>query len=360
MIMYRSLALRRFRAIESLEVRDLRRINLIVGRNNSGKTSLLEAVFLLCGATNPVFPMTIAQMRGQRLGGSLPDPIWRPLFYRLDPRQSIEVEGQWNDDAAARSLLIEALQVRSYTDYMDRSSSGAGVAHANQDFAIGGVQLTYRSATVRNPIVTTAVFDPKTGNVDAPSKDRGDFVRSTYLSARAYASMSGIAERFSHLVRNKDESEVVQALKLIEPAVERLEVVSEAGVPTVYADIGLPALVPLAVCGEGLVRLFSIAVELTASRQGVLLIDELDNGLHHSVMEPMWRLLGEMAERHDVQIFATTHNDELIRQALKAFPADRSQLGLFRIDRRAGRHSATGYDESTFQIVMEEGFEVRG
>jgi hypothetical protein len=153
------------------------------------------------------------------------------------------------------------------------------------------------------------MFDPKTGNVNAPSKERSDFIRSTYLSARAYTSLVRDAEQFSYLVKIKADDEVLSALKLVEPRVSSIEVVSEAGSPTVYVDIGLPTLAPLAVCGEGVVRLFSIVVEVTASRGGVLLVDEIDNGLHFSIMEDFWKSLGALAKKHKVQLVGTTHNE---------------------------------------------------
>ena len=100
-------------------------------------------------------------------------------------------------------------------------------------------------------------------------------------------------------MKRKQERDVLEALRLIEPAVQRIEVLSEPGGPSLYLDLGLDALGPLAVCGEGIVRLFSIIVELIASRNGVLLIDEIDNGLHYTVMPKLWKLwvIGREAQR---------------------------------------------------------------
>ena len=354
--MYSEIEIRRFRSFEQFRIDGLRRINLLVGMNNTGKTSLLEAVFLLGGASNPVFPMTIAQLRGQKLGGALPDPIWRSLYRNFDPSESIEIAGRWNDEPEQRQLSVEALAVSAYSDFSEPLAVGTGAA---DEISIGGLRLRYQPAQ-GNPIVTEAVFDPKTGNVNAPSQQRTDFVRSTYLSARAYSSLARDAEQFSYLVKIKREQEVVDALKIVDDSIKRFEIVSEAGASTIYADIGLSALAPLAVCGEGMVRLFSIVVEMTASRGGVLLVDEIDNGLHHSVMEKFWLVLRKMVETHDVQVFATTHNEELIESALRAFEDDLSVLGLFRLDRRNGKRTVASYNEAALRGVEAEKFEVRG
>jgi len=86
-------------------------------------------------------------------------------------------------------------------------------------------------------------------------------------------------------------------------------------------------------------------VELTASRNGVLLIDEIDNGLHHSVMPNLWTILDQLVEKHQVQVFGTTHNDDMMRSALEAFAGREGMLGLFRIDKRGDRHVMVSYSE---------------
>jgi hypothetical protein len=358
--MYQKFSIQNFRGITSLNVDGLRRLNLIVGTNNAGKTSFLEGVFLLGGATNPVFPTTLGQLRGQRLGKSYPDAVWRPLFINLDPKIPIVLKGQWNSEGAERRLEIDALRVHTYGDHLEASAGGGGgIAAVTQDFLIGGLRLRYQDAG-GHQFTSNAMFDPRAGNIDAPSQERQDFVRTTFLSARAYSSLIRDAQQFSFLVKIKQEQDVLEALRIVEPRIQRIEVISEQAGPAVYVDLGLPSLVPLAVCGEGFVRLFSIVVELTASRGGVLLIDEIDNGLHHSVMKPLWNLLAVLAIKHDVQIFGTTHNEDLIESALRAFEDDLSVVGLFRIDRIGLNHNAVSYNEPALHAITAEHFEVRG
>ena len=85
--------------------------------------------------------------------------------------KTIELSGQWDGESQARNLTIEVLKVSSYAEYPESSSSGAGIAQATQDFSIGGLRLRYQSLKVKKTIVTEAMFDPKTGNVNAPSKE---------------------------------------------------------------------------------------------------------------------------------------------------------------------------------------------
>jgi predicted ATPase len=357
--MYQRIELENLRGIDHLSCDGLRRINLIVGKNNAGKTTLLEAFFLLGGATNPFAATILGQLRGQQLGKVSPDPLWRPLFRGMDPQFPIRIAGNWKPEHANRMLEIEAVRVARFADSPDSSATCAGQAAVTQDFAIGGLRMKYRPAG-RPEIVTTATFDPSRGAIDAASKDRNDFVKTTFLSARAYSSIMHDARQFSYLLKVKREQDVLDALRLIEPRIERIEVISDPDGSNVYVDIGLDSLVPLAVCGEGFARLFSIVVELAVSRGGVLLIDEIDNGLHYSVMDQLWLLLGKLAEKHDVQVIGTTHNEDLLRSSLRAFKHEPESLSLLRIDLIDGRHSIVDYDEDSRMAILEEHFEVRG
>jgi hypothetical protein len=308
--MYSRISIKNFRGIESLEVDSLRRSNLIVGRNNSGKTTFLEALFLLGGATDPRLPATLGELRGQSGAENHPDPVWRSLCRNLDTRTPVSVVGQWENEEQERSLRIQPVEVSSPHDPYGRlPRSDVGVAVASQSSALSILELRYKNARGEE-VQTTATFNSMSGELCVNSQNRSDFIPTTLLSARGYASPARDAHQFSSLLKKKQDKDIIDALRIIEPSLQRIEILSEPGGPSIYLDLGLDALAPLAVCGEGMVRLFSIILELIASRNGVLLIDEIDNSLHYRVMPTFWKLLADLVERHNVQVFGTTHNDD--------------------------------------------------
>jgi len=224
---------------------------------------------------------------------------------------------------------------------------------------IGWLRLYYRYPDGEELTVVGSV-DPDSGKVVFDDFHRADCIPTAFLPARSYSGAGRMARQFSSALKAKQDKEVLNALQIIEPNVQRIEVIAEPSGPSTYLDIGLDALVPLAVCDEGTVRLFSVILELLASKNGVLLIDEIDNGLHYTVMPTLWRLLGELVEKHNVQVFGTTHSDEMMRSALEAFADREGILGLFRIDRRSDRHVMVAYSDEAMQGVREVPFEVRG
>lgn len=358
--MYSSLRIERLRGFRELFVHDLCRINLFVGRNNSGKSTVLEGVFLLGGAVNSETPSTLVQLRGQRIGGASPDAVWRPLFHRLDPTQAIRIEGTRHGEAGPRRLEIEAVSTSRFVEPPDSDEGGGtGFAWGGDEFVIGGLRLRYRPADGGEPVNVVA-SDPAGGGAEMPREKRADFVRTTLIASRGHSGHIRNANQFSYLLRTKREEHVLRAVRIVEPRLQRIAVLNETGMPAVYVDLGLDVLVPLAACGDGFQRLFSLAVELTAVRGGVLLIDEIDNGLHYSVLPALWKMLGEICTVGCIQIFATTHSDELLRSALEAFRDEPSVLGLFRIDRTDIGHTVAAYDPDSRRAVLDAHFEVRG
>jgi hypothetical protein len=354
--MYTSIHVKNFRGLEDLRVEDLRRINLIVGKNNTGKTSLLEAVFLLGEATTPTATLDIGRLRGQRFSAEKPDPdpIWRAMFRGMDPGHRIEITGQRVGDVRARELVVETFQPGFY-DPADQEEPRVETGEA-----VKAIRFRYQPPTGK-PTETTALLNAQQLVYDTSDVELlPDVVPTRLLSARSLSSVGSDIKGYGSLVRTKQERPVIEALRLIDPRLERIETVADSSGLAVYADLGMPSLVPLVVCGEGMVRLFSIVVGLTMSKGGALLVDEIDNGLHHSVMVPFWGAILKLATELDVQVFATTHNDEIIRSAISAFTADLSVLRLYRLDRRDNGVAATAYNEAMLAAVNEVGFEVRG
>lgn len=355
--MYSSLSIKNLRGLESLELAELQRINIFVGRNNTGKSTVLEGLFLLGSATNGTAALSVAQQRDQYT--LQPDRLWRPLFGNAEPGQPIAIDGRWKN--WNRRLNIAAIKADPVTASADaKASQSIRVTTVSDNFIIGGLTLTYINADNVSSQGTITI-NPITHvvNTSGQQTPNTDIIPTAFLSARGWPSIPEVARQFSALVKIKQEDSVVEALKSLDPRITRLEVLSDGGSAAVYADTGFEALLPLAVAGEGLMRLFVMAVTFADIRGGVLLVDEIDNGLHHSVMDDVWRFLAKQAARFDVQIFATTHSDEMIRSALHTCERERTPAGLFRLDVRNGRHEVASYDDESIKAVLDTGFDPR-
>jgi hypothetical protein len=156
------------------------------------------------------------------------------------------------------------------------------------------------------------------------------------------------------------EEDLVQTLHLLEPRLKRLLLLMTGGVATVNGDIGIGPPVPVPLMGEGIQRLLSILLAIASAPGGVVLVDEIENGLHYTVMTDVWRAINQAAERFDTQVFATTHSWECIRAAHDAFSAvDGYDLRLIRLDRTGDDIREVDYNQEMLATAFATGLEVR-
>jgi AAA15 family ATPase/GTPase len=168
------------------------------------------------------------------------------------------------------------------------------------------------------------------------------------------------AAAFSDLEVANRQDEILPPLRMLEPRLQRLSIVLLGEEAVLHGHIGPSRLVPLPFMGEGIRRLLSILLAINQAKGGNVLIDEVENGLHHSVMVKVWQAIAEAARQADVQVFATTHSYECIQAAQQAFqPQDSGVLRLFRLDRIQDQIRVVEYDQETLNYAIEMTHEVR-
>jgi hypothetical protein len=182
---------------------------------------------------------------------------------------------------------------------------------------------------------------------------------STYLGS-SFESLAWDVRYFGELEAAKRQDEIVSVLRIVEPRLQRLSLIPFAGQPIIHGDIGLRRLVPIPFLGEGMRRLLSVVLAIANTRGGLVLIDEIENGLHYSVQKQVWQALAHAARQADVQVFATTHSWECIRWAHEAFVQDSVyDLRLHRLDRTDDQTSAVSYDREMIETALHSGIEMR-
>jgi len=160
------------------------------------------------------------------------------------------------------------------------------------------------------------------------------------------------------------KNEVVRALQLVSPDIEEVamvgigESVRRPQIAKVRShQFDLP--VPLRTFGDGVNRLFGIILSLCNAKNGVLLIDEFENGLHYSVQSRVWEIIFRVAGYLNIQVFATTHSMDCVRAFQEAATESPHDGVLIRLDQKDRCSISTPFDEQELEIVTEHGVEVR-
>ncbi len=362
--MYESFTIKNFRCFNDITVDQLERVNLIAGKNNVGKTALLEALWLYHGYQNPALGVRIDAFRGLDIPRK--DDFMRNLFSEFDTNKKIELSAA--DQEAQKSSLSIRIQERttSLVSLRNRKKeerngedlSAAEIVHQETTEPIGSEALYEFTDVSGKTVRAKAFFEGDNIQIEQPSgikKSSGIF-----LAARAPHNYAVLAERLSNLAVEKKEDIIVNVLKIIEPRLLALRVQHRGGVPLIYGDIGAERLIPFPLMGDGMSRLLGVALAMTDAQDGILLIDEIENGLHHSVMSELWTSIADLAHRYNVQIFATTHSIECILAAYEAFKSrEPYDFSLHRLEQIKGEIRAVKYDKEILKAAIETNLEVR-
>ncbi len=315
--MIRTLRLENYRSFRAYELRDLARVNLLVGPNNCGKTSILEAVHLLVSQGDPRVLIQAASRRGET-HVTRDDDGFRAVRYhlkhqfhghRFDTGTTLSISS--DDGLGHVQLDIADVKEEQTRDLFEMETGTLQLLalrirrSANKDIALPLAEdgsLHWHAQAMRRAALRSSRASP-------PSQ----FVTAESLEAHA------MAEVWDRVLIDGRESDVIEAMQILQADLATIHFLT--GEPTRGAR-GLPGIVlgfrsgaprvPIGSYGDGMRRLLALSLSLVQTAGGFLLIDEIDTGLHWTAMEEMWKLVIETALRSSIQVFATSHSFDCI------------------------------------------------
>ena len=346
--MLEQLQIRNYRIFKELKIDQLRRINLIAGGNNSGKTSLLEAIFLLASGGLAQMLMNSNVLRSDPGVRVLQDTFWKPMFSDLDMDRPIEIEGcHVSKGPVTLSITWGPLYANEITqDY----SLGSAATDLSERLSL---RMNFRgteSDEVKSRVYAEgADLKFEQPNVEFPFD-------STLLKSRSLNTQLD-AMRLARLRKSKRDHLLLDALRTVEPRLRSIEENSSSGSSMIWGDVGLSELIPLSVMGEGMSRLTSLVLAVYDTPEGVVLIDEVENGLHHKVLPDVWQAIDKASKKSNTQVFATTHSRECVRTAHEALVED--DFRLHRLEANDDDNRCVTYDPESIASAIKFNFEVR-
>jgi hypothetical protein len=370
----KNLQLTNFRGFEQLELKQLNRVNLIVGDNNTGKTSILEALYLLLGQTHKLgaFPSVFRAFEKRPLGGG----VYRSPAGEAYASSQGDVYNRPADNESVPKPNRDAFERFWLWLFRDRQTTNSITVSAKDELNI------MRQVEVRThppePGVIARCFrvDPRSNGevfrmnangttsffaVNDPS------IRVSRLSVQP-SSPTEDAAKFNHAVNRPGGEESAEAfMRKMEPRLRKLryrklETESE---PIVYAEIGaLPEFIPSSQLGQAFTRMLHIYCELMIEKAGLLLADEIENGVYFANLQPFWSGIYNLVEEQNSQIVATTHSFECMKAAHLAAceRADNGgtyDLNIIRLDRVDWGIKATEFGRKTMEVAIANGWEMR-
>ena len=349
--MLEHLRIQNYRGFTDIGIDQLARINLFTGRNNSGKTTLLEALFLLCGAGNAQMALNANVMREFNLaaGPAMPETSWKPIFTDFDVEKTVKIEGR-HSSFGSMSLSIATDRSSTIEIPLDDSRRISMPELSNS------MELLFSFKTGAGKEATESHIRMTGGGIQIKSADVQPRFLAVFLSSRI-GNPQEDAMRLGQLRKRKQGDLVVEALRIIEPKLQSVEDNSASGIPIIWGDIGLPELIPLPVMGEGMTRIARLVLAISAAPNGIVLVDEIENGLHHSILHKVWAAIDTAAERFNTQIIAATHSFECMTAAYHAL--DNTSLRVHRLEAADEKTRCVSYEPEELEAAVSHSLEVR-
>lgn len=363
--MFDTISIKNFRCFSDFKIDKLSRINLIAGKNSSGKTALLEALFLLIGAENVSLVLKLSSFRGiDDLRGNIQavgELLWQPLFINLDSSKEAIITGSTIKPNQSPSHFSISLSIkRGSSQKIDLKQKNSVISELEPNGFLGKVlQITYTSPYQGKKHFSMTFSDDKL-IIEPPPSD--PLYPGYFITSRALIGGVEDSELFGKLIKRKNvyRDNFVEALKFIEPRLDQINIIPSAGQSLLYGDIGLNKMLPLSLMGDGVRRLASYLLRIANSENGVVLIDEIENGFHYSILPQVWKAIIFASEKFNTQVFATTHSYECIQSAHKAFQDnDDYCFSLHRIEKSDGTVRVMTFEKDTLETAIDNLFEIR-
>lgn len=368
-----NLSITGFRGISSLSIPNLSRVTLLAGRNGVGKTTVLEAVqaYASRGRSSVLNEILLGRQEVAVAVDEDSDSMavgnWASLFHGREPQSasSIVIGPKTKRDQLRLEVgpMEEELSVRLSRFFPNM---------------VGEPFQQLKAVFRRSEQLIPWAFSLE--EIDRRGLNRYlDFRRfhlgeDRFVSEAPYIRLGpgvisdqDMATAWDSVALTSDEMYAVEALQLVFPEIERVAPIGEgprtrrsSGRRMRVKLKGHEQPVPLKSLGDGAVRFLGVALALASNRDGFLLIDESENGIHHSVQEDYWRMILRSAKENNVQVIATTHSWDCITGfARAAVDATEVEGNLVRLERDGDGTYAVEYDEEDLETAASQRIEVR-
>lgn len=377
---FKNVSIKGFRGLKDCSIDNLSRVNVFLGQNNSGKSSILEAIFLLCGMHAPQLVLTIDLLR-HLVHNEEND--FRFIFYNLDYNSTLEIKAELFEKDSEYKLKIFP-KSNSKGIIKTNNSGSASTSYPTSSIVSEDVASIYTSDNLEN--VNGIEFK---GEIKKKQQQRIFLNSSLYLqrknnqpemlqsfdfknynpgfTARLQSPDVKVAEdltkRLETLIVDKKKTDLLNSLKKID---EKIVDIVPGSQFMIYIDIGAKRMIPANLMGDGFLKYLNIITGLNETRNGVFLIDEFDNGLHYSTQKGLLKTVLKGAKDTNTQVFLTTHSKECLSYLKEILEEDlyqeyRNDVKCFTISKlNDNTVKAYEYNFDSLEYAINNEVEIRG
>ena len=358
-MMIQTIGFQNFRGFSDLKLEGVQPITLISGRNNVGKSSVLDGLFLFF---DHLAPESFVKINGFRGIPPMTEPkyLWEPVFYGLDITRPMEIALDLSDGRAV-------LHYERDTSYVVPEDADVPRNVLNQFISTTGSSYTLKFQYTHNDYWETGHFISSASGLLRHMETSLDGDRilpmpfTQFINSVIIQSNGDVAALLGEVEMNGKKDLLLEVLRTMEPSISDITtIMTPAGTAQIYLRF-TGQLLPVKLAGDGLNKLMFLLLSIMAHPGSLLLIDEIETGVHYSAYADLWRSVAQMAEVCGCQIIATTHSYECIVGAIEGLQAidAGNRFCYFRIDRQGGTAVARRYSDALLRTAIDTSLEVR-
>ena len=347
-----------FKGFNHLHIPQLTRTTLVGGKNNTGKTSLLEAIFLFFDRINPQMVTNQFARRGVGVLPLVPETVWAPIFFDYQMEKKISIAIKRGNSAETMEVAFNKNYIPPVVQAKKAGQEGHRQIRTDQKLTpTYALDIAYKTNGTKDTSHLLIGVEGLGLHVDKVQIKKGPV---SIIAARSPVNPNEDAEKYGKLDIMGKQAEILKFLQVIEPKLKSLSSVSIGNISMIHGDIGLSRKIPLSYMGEGVAKLLSIILAIANSQEGIVLIDEFENGIHYSVMQKVWEGIGLAAKDFNCQVIATTHSYECLTAAYNGFSGNlQNDFSYLRLDKANGETTAKVFDYEMLKTAIDANMEVR-
>jgi AAA15 family ATPase/GTPase len=327
-MLIKSIQIERFRCFHKTKAQDFGRVNLLGGKNNAGKTAFLEALFLMNEPSNQTVHLLL-QFRNEDMDliKRMPKRAWDNFFYKGEKQQKILLICM-SEDTIERQVEISCSESDENFNGIETDISKYPLVtkHFNKEFIKSSLQIDafewklqtllagdikLKEPKLKKEVFSRNMLTARTKSVTGIGSPKA--FKNTLLILSGYnRTNEELAEAFDKTKLEGSNEHLLKAFQIIDETIAEVATINIGKSVLYLRRRGESNYIPLTLYGDAMIKVADFILRIVNNKGSLLLIDEIENGIHHSNQQALWKLLFELAMMYDVQLFATTHSAEMI------------------------------------------------
>ncbi len=362
--MIQSIKINNFKVLRELSVERLNQVTLISGKNNSGKSTLLEAIFFSnCYFYNDSF-ITLNRLRGA--ASVLQTDVWKSFINVYSSKNFFTIQTHDNGKTKIIDVKLETINNALNNSVKNHINESNELGQKTNDKSNITHQLSILATDgkISDSLCFNVMFN---GNIDIVSNNPPENTLrncpiTQYISSKVGYNQINLAEMYGKLALDTHEKgkQIIDSLKIFDPNIVDVITIVQQGNVRLYAVLKDGQKMPIDYMGDGILKLIYICISILANPNSIIMIDEIENGFHYSMHKKIWEVIFKTSKISNVQVIATTHSYECINGASDAANDD-IDFGYVRLERTdpTGIIVSKCIDKEQLKSVLASTLEIR-